>query len=252
MADRGPCWSPDGATIAYVSERSGWWAVHLVGADGADDRKLTDDAADWSELRWHPDGQRLVGVRGEENAFALATVDVASGAVEQLAPGGCWSAPDWTADGDVLGRLRGSGTPPELRLVTPGRSPRSIHAPAPLAVRRAPHIEPERITFPARDGLGSPPSSTGRPTHGAGSPVPVIVHPHGGPTAAHIEDWDGRLQYFLDKGYAWLQVNFRGSTGYGRDFERRNHGVWASRTRGTAWPRPTGCASRTWADAIGW
>ena len=56
--------------------------------------------------------------------------------------------------------------------------------------------------------------------------MPVVVHPHGGPTAAHIEDWDGRLQYFLDKGYAWLQVNFRGSTGYGRDFERRNHGVW--------------------------
>ena len=56
--------------------------------------------------------------------------------------------------------------------------------------------------------------------------MPVVVHPHGGPTAAHVEDWDGRLQYFLDKGYAWLQVNFRGSTGYGRDFERRNHGVW--------------------------
>jgi dipeptidyl aminopeptidase/acylaminoacyl peptidase len=52
------------------------------------------------------------------------------------------------------------------------------------------------------------------------------VHPHGGPTAAYADDWDGHLQYFADKGYAWLAPNFRGSTGYGRDFERANHGVW--------------------------
>ena len=200
--------------------------MHLVGADGDGERQLTADDADWSELRWHPDGTRLVGVRGEENAFALATVDVATGAIEELAPGGCWSAPDWTADGDVLAAFEGPGTPPELRLVTPGGATRSLHAPAPLAVRRAPHIEPERVSFPSRDGLEIP-AFLYRPVNtGAGTPVPVVVHPHGGPTAAHIEDWDGRLQYFLDKGYAWLHVNFRGSTGYGRDFERRNHGVW--------------------------
>ncbi len=226
MADRSPRWSPDGATLAFVSERSGRWAVHLVGADGDGERRLTTDDADWSELRWHPDGSRLVGVRGEENAFAVATVDVATGAVRELAPGGCWSAPDWTADGDVLAAYEAPATPPELRLLTPGEQPRTIHAPAPLSVRRAPHVDPERVSFPSRDGLEIP-AFLYRPANaGAGSPVPVVVHPHGGPTSAHIEDWDGRVQYFLDKGYAWLQINFRGSTGYGREFERLNHGVW--------------------------
>jgi len=56
--------------------------------------------------------------------------------------------------------------------------------------------------------------------------VPAVVYPHGGPTDAYIDDWDGHAQYFVDKGYAWLAVNFRGSTGYGREFERLNHGVW--------------------------
>ena len=50
--------------------------------------------------------------------------------------------------------------------------------------------------------------------------MPAIVYPHGGPTDAYSDDWDGHLQYFVDKGYAWLAVNFRGSTGYGREFER--------------------------------
>ena len=56
--------------------------------------------------------------------------------------------------------------------------------------------------------------------------MPAVVYPHGGPTDAYLDDWDGHAQYFVDKGYAWLAPNFRGSTGYGRDYERANHGVW--------------------------
>ena len=56
--------------------------------------------------------------------------------------------------------------------------------------------------------------------------MPAVVYPHGGPTDSYGDEWDGHAQYFVDKGYAWLAINFRGSTGYGRDFERMNHGVW--------------------------
>jgi dipeptidyl aminopeptidase/acylaminoacyl peptidase len=52
------------------------------------------------------------------------------------------------------------------------------------------------------------------------------VNPHGGPTGHDGDEWFGHAQYFVDKGYAWLLPNFRGSTSYGRDFERLNHGVW--------------------------
>src|SRR5829696_1205443 len=247
LADKGPAWSPDGSTLAYLSERSGRWAIHLIGRDGAGDRQLTTDAADYSEPAWHPDGTRLVAIRGEENAFGVATVDVAAGAVRELAPGGCWSAPDWTADGDVLAAFEGPARPPELRLLTPGSEPRAIHAPAPVAVRRAPHAEPEHVSFASRDGLEIP-ALLYRPAGTAGSPVPAIVHPHGGPTAAHLEDWDGRLQYFVDKGYAWLHVNFRGSTGYGRDFERRNHGVWGVEDTWDCLAAADWLAGQEWAD----
>ena len=52
------------------------------------------------------------------------------------------------------------------------------------------------------------------------------MYPHGGPTDYYGDDWDGHAQYFVDRGYGWLAINFRGSTGYGRKFERKNHGDW--------------------------
>jgi dipeptidyl aminopeptidase/acylaminoacyl peptidase len=53
-----------------------------------------------------------------------------------------------------------------------------------------------------------------------------VVYPHGGPTSHYGDEWDGHAQYFVDKGYAWLAINFRGSTSYGLEFERANHGDW--------------------------
>jgi dipeptidyl aminopeptidase/acylaminoacyl peptidase len=50
------------------------------------------------------------------------------------------------------------------------------------------------------------------------------VYPHGGPLEAYGDYWDGHAQYFVDKGYAWIAPNYRGSTGYGRKFERLLHG----------------------------
>ena len=64
MHDGGPEWSPDGQTIAYASERSGFYELHLVGRDGEGDRQLTSAGADHPAHDWHPDGTRLVAVEG--------------------------------------------------------------------------------------------------------------------------------------------------------------------------------------------
>ena len=226
MQDRAPAWSPDGATLAYVSERSGWWALHVVGADGSGERQLTGAAADHGEPAWHPDGDRIAVTRGVRNRIGLAVVDAASGAVTEVAAGGVHGAPQWTADGAIAATYEDHATPPQLRLVTPGDAPVPLLTPSPLAVRSAPHAAPEDVVFASRDGLEIP-AMLFRPRDVSPErPVPAIVYPHGGPTDAYQDAWDGHLQYFVDKGYAWLAVNFRGSTGYGREFERANHDVW--------------------------
>lgn len=225
MADRGPAWSPDGSTLAFTSERPGWYEIHLVGADGRGERQLTHDAADFTEAAWSPDGTRLVAVRGRRNRFDLVTVDAVDGAVRVLARGGSWGCPDWTADGAVVATYEDAATAPQIRLVREGAAV-TLHAPTPLSVRAAPHVRPEDVTFASFDGLEIP-AFLFRPAAASDErPVPAVVYPHGGPTSAYGDEWDGVAQYFLDKGYGWLAVNFRGSTGYGRAFERANHGDW--------------------------
>ena len=222
MHDNSPAWSPDGRTIAYASERSGFYELHLVDRDGGDDRQLTSVRADHSEPEWHPSGDRIVAVQNRRNRLGLVTVDPATGEAEPLAEGGYWGSPHWTAQGDVIGTYDAHDTPPQLR-----RAPdRPLHAPAPLAVRAAPHATLEEVTFRSHDGLEIP-AFLYRPRDASEqAPVAAIVHPHGGPTDAYGDYWDGHAQYFVDKGYAWLAPNFRGSIGYGREFERGNHGVW--------------------------
>jgi len=219
-------WSPDGSTIAIASEHSGWFELHLVAADGTASRRLTHGDADFLEARWHPDGTRLAATRGAGGRYDLVTIDTAGGAVTAVAAGGVWGAPGCTASGAVLATYEGPATPPELRLVGEGEAPVALHAPAPLAVVRAPHVEAEELAYTAFDGrqiqafLYRPAGAS------AERPAPAVVYPHGGPADCYGGEWDGHAQYFVDKGYAWLAINYRGSTGHGSEFERANHGVW--------------------------
>jgi dipeptidyl aminopeptidase/acylaminoacyl peptidase len=226
MHDEEAVWSPDGGTIAFRSERPGFYEIHLVGADGQNERQLTSTGNTHLDLEWHPDAGRLLAVRVDRNRTQLVTVDAASGEATVLAGGGWWSSPRFGPDGEVVAAYEDHATAPEIRVVEPGGGSRVLHAPAPRAVRKAPYAALEDVTFPSFDGLEIPGFLLRPEGASPDAPVAAVVYPHGGPTDACADEWDGHAQYFVDRGYAWLYVNFRGSTGYGREFERANHGVW--------------------------
>ncbi len=91
--ERGAAISPDGSTIAFVSEQPGWNQVHLMAADGSGRRQLTEDQGDFSQLAWHPDGGSLVASRHNSGVSDLVRVDATSGEVTVIGVGGTWSDP---------------------------------------------------------------------------------------------------------------------------------------------------------------
>lgn len=81
------------------------------------------------------------------------------------------------------------------------------------------------IEYSARDGLtihGYLTLPNGRPPRR----LPVVVNPHGGPWARDVWGWNPEVQMLADQGYAVLQMNYRGSTGYGRSFWEASFKQW--------------------------
>ncbi|MBN1277363.1 MAG: S9 family peptidase [Deltaproteobacteria bacterium] len=77
----------------------------------------------------------------------------------------------------------------------------------------------EKVTYTARDGQKIEAYITLPAGYKKGSPCPAVIFPHGGPMARDYGGFDYWAEFFASKGIAVLQPNFRGSSGYGREFE---------------------------------
>jgi dipeptidyl aminopeptidase/acylaminoacyl peptidase len=83
----------------------------------------------------------------------------------------------------------------------------------------------ESVSYAARDGLQIPAYVT-LPYGVELKQLPLIVMQHGGPYVRDEWDYNSRAQFLANRGYIVLQPNFRGSTGYGRDFVQKGEGQW--------------------------
>lgn len=84
------------------------------------------------------------------------------------------------------------------------------------------------IRYAARDGLSIPAVLT-LPEGRDAKNLPLILMPHGGPAARDVEGWDWWAQFLANRGYAVVQPNYRGSTGFGKAFEEAGKGQWGLR-----------------------
>ena len=83
----------------------------------------------------------------------------------------------------------------------------------------------QTVSYPARDGTMIEAVVT-LPREREPKNLPVIIMPHGGPFARDEESFDWWTQYLAELGYAVIQPNYRGSSGYGRDFSALGEGEW--------------------------
>jgi dipeptidyl aminopeptidase/acylaminoacyl peptidase len=208
--------------VAYTLEDGDWAGVFVTGLDDDRHEKLAGGDRDFHSLAWAEDGQSLYAVATARGSSDLVRIDL-GGSVETIAPGGAWDSVLVTPAG-VVAIHEAADSPAAIYLVGDGGARTPLYDGAPAAIRSAPHAKMERITYASFDGLEIE-GFLFRPAD-ISKAVPAVVYPHGGPTDYDGDLWDGHAQYFVDKGYAWLSINFRGSTTYGLEFERANHGDW--------------------------
>ncbi|MBL8271712.1 alpha/beta hydrolase family protein [Steroidobacter sp.] len=114
----------------------------------------------------------------------------------------------------------------------------------------------QTIAYKARDGVEIPGYLTA--PHGVrAEKLPLIVMPHGGPIARDSWDFDFLRAFLVSRGYAVLQMNFRGSSGYGGDWYSSAHQDWGGLTYnditdGTRWAIEKGIADPQRVCIVGW
>lgn len=218
-----PRFAPDGR-LGWLDDRRGWSNVWVDGEPVVDEPAEHGTPAWGPGIRtwtWSPDGARIAFVRNERGFGRLCTVDVATRAVTDVATG--WHASlHWSPAG--ICALRSGARTPTAVVVYPGVGQRRTLAVGPSAgFPDAALVEPEVVSWQGDDGgpvhgrLYAPP--------GADRP-PLLVWIHGGPTDQTRVEWQPLFPYFVERGWAVLAVDHRGSTGWGRDYRRAMDGRW--------------------------
>ncbi len=224
-----PRWSPDGAQLAFLSQRSGYDEVWLVRPDGGGLQQLTRLGADVADIAWSPDGSQIAATVNRGGAFDLMLVAAGAGdgkgAVTMLRSGkGIYSRPRWSPNGDFLTvEYESPAQPPDIyRLDLPGGELTQLTFSRLPALAAVDFVIPEVIGYTSHDGLKIP-AFLYRPSRPNSA---AVLYPHGGPSGQYLYEWDPFAQYLVAKGYTYLAPNYRGSTGYGIEFEHANYNQW--------------------------
>jgi dipeptidyl aminopeptidase/acylaminoacyl peptidase len=248
-----PEFSRDGQWLAYVSDQTGWWQIYLYHLISGEYHQVTGLEAEHGAPAWvqgvrnyafSPDSSCLYFLRNREGFVSLWRVGLESANAgsfheEQILMEEEYTwlgQPAVSPDGKRIALLASGGRIP-LRLIAlnleNGNSskPETLRRSTSEELPAGAYSETRPITWKGMDGnpvygLYSPPHND--EFEGTGEP-PLIVHIHGGPTSQRMASFNSQAQFFTSRGYAYLEVNYRGSTGYGRlyrDMLRENWGIY--------------------------
>ncbi|MBW3580778.1 MAG: S9 family peptidase [Actinobacteria bacterium] len=239
VAVQQPRFSPDGL-LGYLSDESGWSNLWVVGRSLDDPRPLVDEPREhggpaWGQgqrsYAWSPDGDAVALCRNEDGFGSLQVFDRSSGGLVEVGRGVHGSL-SW--QGHTLAALRSGARSPtavvaygEARLGGEGFGERTTLAHGPLAgLSAAPLVEPEVVGWSGDDGAEIP-GRLYRPCDAVlGDPPPLIAWVHGGPTGQMEASFNARISYWVERGWAVLVPDHRGSTGHGRAFTQALAGRW--------------------------
>lgn len=260
-----PEFSPDGRFLAFISDELGWWQLYVYDLHTREIRRLTTDEAEYGQpawiqgLRmygWTDRGQGLIALRNQAAAIRALHIDVASGKTRDIATepytnllqiavhperpafaaiASAPTIPDRIIQIDTqpllpltLSSVSAGETPGIMVLTNAAPESRIVHRSSTenvIGVQLSPgqHIAWKSIDGDTAYGIFYPPHH--ERFAGVGLP-PLIIHVHGGPTSQTRLTYSADAQFYATRGFAILQVNHRGSTGYGKAYKDLGRESW--------------------------
>jgi dipeptidyl aminopeptidase/acylaminoacyl peptidase len=245
--------SEDGSTLLGVSSvgANTGRLVRIDVATGAEEVLAADPEADVSGVRIQPDSRepQIVTLLKDRSEYVVLDPSVADdlAAIRALHPGDPTFVGADDADATwLIGFTNDAGAVPFFAYDRASRTGRFLfeHQPA-LSRYELAAMEP--FSFTARDGLTVHGYLTFPP--GADrSGLPTVLNVHGGPWARDSWGFDPEAQWLANRGYLCVQVNYRGSTGYGKAFVNAGDREWGGRMQDDLTDAVAFVTARGWAD----
>ena len=228
-----PEWSADNA-LHFVSDRTGWW--NLYRWRGIDVEPVHAMAAEFGKPQWtfsmvtyaFVSANRIAATYVQDGRWRLAMIDTDLGRFDPvdlpLQP-----VESIKATGDAIYFIGASATEAAAIVELRGRELTLLRSSASEPIAREWISVAEAVTFTTanRDvhAFYYPPTNP-EVEAPAGDRPPMLVITHGGPTGATTDALDPKIQFWTSRGFAVLDVNYSGSTGYGRPYRDRLKGQW--------------------------
>ncbi len=234
-----PQWLAQGALL-FLSDLNGFWNLYRYDSSGV--YIILEDGAEYGAPAWVfgqsnyavLDERHLVTVRFSADGSELIVVDTASGFASPL--DNAWASYDsLAASTGKVHFIGGSTLAPEsiVSYTLEDRTTQTVQQAGGLDLDSSWYAIAEAIEYPTRDGATAhgyfyAPNSPATTAPDDEQP-PLIVMTHGGPTSRARATLALKIQYFTSRGWAVLDVNYRGSSGFGRDYRDALNGHWGIR-----------------------
>jgi dipeptidyl aminopeptidase/acylaminoacyl peptidase len=239
-----PEWSPDGADLVFVSDRSGWWNLYRFTLATGAVQPIVTRPAEFGQPQWtfgmatyaFAGLDRIVCTYAESGLGHLAVIDLTTGSLRSIDTPFTQFA-SLRAHGDQAAFIAGAPSHPASVVVfdlSSGRY-RILKKATDILDRADLRIDEyltsvEPIEFPTSAGrtafgLFYPPNNADYAAPESEKP-PLLVKCHGGPTSAASSTLNLGIQYWTSRGIAVLDVNYGGSSGFGRAYRDRLQLNW--------------------------
>ncbi len=228
-------WSPDSKLIAYLQglapKYSAYQEFHLavVAADGGPSRLLTASFDRGVSLPvFTPDGQSILFVAADDRLEYPAKVSLQGGSIERLAPGK-FVASDLVSKAGHTALLVSTDNAPDEVFAMEDRSLRKLTAHNDALLSHIQLGAVEDISFKSKDGTDVHGLIIKPASFEAGKKYPTLLRIHGGPNGQDGHDFRFDDQLFAANGYVVINVNYRGSSGRGEDYQRTIFADWGDK-----------------------